>query len=179
MLRNWADQMNGMNSTVDWVEKQHPDEAVIFASAATILQTSGNEPVGWSFKRFFQRRGVAVFTRNHLFLQSSFYSLFTLLHVVIIINCLILYMRNQNFILIPVIILSIMFILQRLPYQKKIPLTSIEAIKLNPVYGATGKHSLLTVIRDDKSINIVTSQNITEEVSELLSSYNENDLPRV
>jgi len=169
MLRILADHLNSMNLVVNSVKQKYPNEEIIFSSAASILQTKGDNPVGWSFKRIFQQRGIAVFTRERIFLKSSFYSLFTLIHIVIIVSCLILYFRNSEFIYLLISVLSGVYILQRLPYQTQIPVVDIKDVKLNPVYGATGRYSLLTVTLENRSINIVTAQNLSEEVKEILS----------
>jgi hypothetical protein len=71
LLRTLTDQLYSLNTVVKKVKEKYPDEEIIFASAATILETKKLTPVGWSFQRFLQRRGVIVITRNRLLLEDS------------------------------------------------------------------------------------------------------------
>lgn len=69
MLRKLTDRLNSTNAAVEWLRSKYPEEEIIFVSAATILETDKVAPVGWSFRRLFQRRGVLVLTRNQLALN--------------------------------------------------------------------------------------------------------------
>lgn len=168
MFRNLADWLNSVNSARNWVRSKYPDEDILFASAATILEMRGASPVGWSLKRFLQRRGTVVFTRKQVFLRSSFFSLFTLFHLVMVVSFLALSFKTQDF---TYLILSLPFgllILQRLPYQKQIRVESIASVNLGSVQGITGRGSLLTIALADRAINIVPAQILPEEVVQLL-----------
>ncbi len=170
MLRTLADRLNSTNAAVDWLRSRYPEEEIIFASAATILETDKAAPVGWSFQRLFQRRGVLILTRNQLVLKDSFFSLFTAFYLFVLIASLAMFLRSQDWLYLLLVVLSCAFILQRLPYQQQIPLKDIREVKLGSVRGITAKGSLFTVYLKDKAINIVPAQILPEEVIQAISS---------
>jgi hypothetical protein len=164
MLTTVADRLNSTNAAVKWLKRKHPEEEVVFASAATILETNKAVPVGWSFQRLFQRRGVLILTRNQLVLKDSFFSLFTVFYLFVIIASLAMFLGSQEWLYLLFVIPSSALVLQRLPYQQQIPLNDIREVKLGSVRGITAKGSLFTVYLRDKAINIVPAQILPEEV---------------
>ena len=64
MLGAFVDFLNNANGAAKRLKREYPKEEIVFASAVTILETTETSPVGWSFKRFLQRRGVAVFSQD-------------------------------------------------------------------------------------------------------------------
>ena len=65
------DQLSNLNYLVNRLKSKYETEEIVFASAATILETKSTHAVGWSWKRLFQRRGVVIFTDRRLHLQAS------------------------------------------------------------------------------------------------------------
>ncbi len=170
MLRKLTDRLNSTNAAVEWLRSTYPEEEIIFASAATILETDTAAPVGWSFRRLFQHRGVLMLTRNQLALKDSFFSLFTVFYLFVLIAALAMFFRSQDWLYLLLVVVSSAFILQRLPYQQQIPLKDIRDVTLGSVRGITAKGSLFTVYLKDKAINIVPAQILPEEVMHVISS---------
>lgn len=170
MLRALTDTLYSKNAAVNWLKKKHPEEDIVFASAATILETNKATPTAWSFHRLFQRRGVLILTRNLLVLKDNFFSLFTIFWLVIFVSSLIMLFRYPGLNALVLLGLSGVFILQRLPYQQKIPLSDIQNAELNSVQGISTKGSLLTVSWRGKTINIVPAQLLDEELIRMISS---------
>jgi hypothetical protein len=81
-----------------------------------------------------------------------------------------MFFGSQNWLYLLLAALSSAFILQRLPYQRQIPLKDIREVKLGSVRGITAKGSLFTVYLKDKAINIVPAQILPEEVIQMISS---------
>ena len=79
MLRDFTDSINSVSLARDYFRRKYPDEVVLFSSAVTILETRSTSPVGWSFKRFLQRRGNVIITGKRLLLKSNPLSLMTLI----------------------------------------------------------------------------------------------------
>ncbi|GEM_PF-2736963 len=65
MLRALTDTLYNKNAAINWLKKKYPEEDIVFASAATILETNKATPTGWSLRRLFQRRGVLIIGMVH------------------------------------------------------------------------------------------------------------------
>jgi len=164
MLGAFVDFLNNANGAAKRLKREYPKEEIVFASAVTILETTETSPVGWSFKRFLQRRGVAVFSQDYLFLDSSLWSLLTLLHLILIAFVITESIQNESHAFLLLGIIPLLYILQRLPYRKRIAIKDITNANVNSVQSLTGLYSLLTIHLADKAINIVPARPLPEEV---------------
>jgi hypothetical protein len=169
MLRTLTDRLYGTNGVIKWLKNKHPEEEVVFASAATILETTQKNQIGWSLRRLFQRRGVMIITRNQIVLKDSMFSFYTVFWLFMFAFSLfaIFQSRSSDFILWA--ILSAIFLLQRLPYQRQIPLKDIRELKLKPIRGILAKGSLLTVYLENNTINIVPAQLLNDDIMSVIS----------
>ncbi|HLT45652.1 MAG TPA: hypothetical protein VK002_00360, partial [Rubricoccaceae bacterium] len=61
-MRDAADSLNASSHAGRIVERRYPDEEIKFCTAATILDAPDEQPIGWSLRRLFQRRGNVVLT---------------------------------------------------------------------------------------------------------------------
>jgi flagellar biogenesis protein FliO len=82
-------------------------------------------------------------------------------------------LQNQDLSAFLGVVVFGIFIVQRLPYEKQIPLKDIQKINIRELRSFTGKYSLLTIHLKDKAINIVPAQNFKQEVVDLISSHAE------
>ncbi len=169
MLRTLTDKLYGKNATIRWFKRENPAEEVLFASAATVLETKEKTSTGWSLQRLFQHRGVVIITRNQIVLKSSFISISTVLFSFFLIISINSFLQTQDPSSLLGIIVFSLLIAQRFPYNKQIYLTDIEQINTKGVSGLTGKYSLLTIYVKDKAINIVPAQHLDTEVIETIS----------
>ena len=170
MLRNFADSLYSKNGAVKWFQSQSPKEEIVFASAATLLETTGTAPVGWSFRRLFQHRGVVIVTRNQLVFKNSFFSFSAMLYLFLFVLSLVMFLDSRDWDYLFVLIFLGMLIAQFLPYQKQIPLKAIRKAKLGTVAGFFSMGSLLTVYFNNKVLTIVPAQLLSEEVVQVILS---------
>lgn len=175
MLGTLTKQLNCVDEIANQVERTYPED-VLFATAATVLETGEPAPVGWYFKRLFQRRVVAVFTRNQVILTSTLRSFLTLVYVFLIVGSLIIFFATQQLMVLLVGIVAGLLILQRLPYTKHIPMGEMKEIHLSAVRGISGKGSLLTIYLDNHAINIVTAKPLPDPVRKTLASYVDHEV---
>jgi len=169
MLRSLADNLYSKNSAVKWLKNQFPEEEIIFASAATLLETKDAGSIGWSFRRLFQHRGVVIITRTQLAFKSRLLSFSAILYLFIFVLSLVLLFRNHDWdYLLPVILFGILTA-QFLPCQKQILLKDIRKVKLGTVQGLFSQGSLLTVYAKSTVFNIVPAQFLSQEVMQVIS----------
>lgn len=171
MLRTLTDVLYSKGLAVKWLKSKNPDEEIVFASAATILETKESTSTGWSLQRLFQHRGVVIVTRNQIALKDGLFSLSTVFFSAFLIFSIISFLQNQDSSAFLAIVVFGIFIAQRLPYERQIPLKDIQKVSLSELRSFTGKYSLLTIHLKDKAINIVPAQNLKQDVVELISSH--------
>ena len=171
MLRTLTDVLYSKGLAVKWLKSRNPDEEIIFASAATILETKESTSTGWSLQRLFQHRGVVIVTRNQIALKDGLFSLSTVFFSVFLIFSIISFLQNQDSSAFLAIVVFGIFIAQRLPYERQIPLKDIQKVSISELRSFTGKYSLLTIHLKDKAINIVPAQNLKQDVVKLISSH--------
>jgi hypothetical protein len=164
MLRTLADKLYGKASVVEWFKSKNPNEEVLFASAATVLETSDVAPVGWSFQRLLQRRGVVIVTKNQITLKNNLFSLSAITYLFLFVLSLVMLIGSQDWDYLLGVIVFGMFTAQFLPYEKQILVRDIQRMKLGTVRGIVSKGSLLTVFCKGKSVNIVPAQLLSEDV---------------
>ncbi len=170
MLRTLADRLYSKSSAIKWFKRKYSDEEIFFASAATILETKKNAPIGWSFQRIFQHRGVVIITRNQLVLKDGLFSFSFILYLSLLIFALYTLFESQDWSYLFAVIVFSVPVVQFRPYQQYIPFKDIQKAKLGSVSGIFTKGSLLTVYLKDKTVNIVPAQILSEEIKHIISS---------
>jgi hypothetical protein len=170
MLRTLADMFYNKDYAIQWLKSKSPSEEIVFASAATILETEKASPVSWSLKRLFQHRGVVMITQNQLALKDGLVSVSTVFFLFFFIVSFIGFLQSQDWNSVFAIIVFGGLILQRFPYQQQIPLKDIQKVEVSEISGITGKYSLLTIYLKNKAINIVPVQILKKEIVELIST---------
>jgi hypothetical protein len=171
MLRTFADKLYGKDAAVKWFESKNPDERIVFASAATMLETSESGSTGWSLRRLFQHRGVVIVTRNQIALKDNLLSISTAVFSILLIFAILVFLMDRNPNAFLGIIIFGIFMAQRLPYEKQIPLKDIQKVSISELHSFTGKYSLLTIYLKDKTINIVPAQILNNEVVDIISAH--------
>jgi hypothetical protein len=163
MLNTLTDRLNNVHQLVAHAQTKYPDDQLRFAAAVTILETRSSQPIRWSWQRLFQRRGSVVFTNQRVLLTSSWFSLYTLIYVSLIVLCAVRYTTTTNLLYPFFGLLLIPFLLQRLPYYREISLRTIQSWQLDTVQGISAHGSLVTIVLSNCVVQIVTSATLTHE----------------
>lgn len=170
MLRNF---LYSKNPAIRWLKNTNPDDELVFSSVASILETKESASVHRSFKRFFQHSGVVLITQNQLAVKNSIFFLPTVFFgFLVFISLLTIISKDSNNLFGGVLGLAVFItpiLRQCIPYKKQIPLQDIIKVELGSVRGVTGIYQLFIITLKDKTLNIVPSQTIPNEVIELIS----------
>jgi hypothetical protein len=165
-----AHRLNRVGRVAGQVDHTYP-EKVLFASPATAFETSEAAGRIWPLQRLLPHRGVVVMTRNRIFLTAQFWSLFSLVYLMIIIAALLLVLIAQHGLyLLPALVAGV-FLFQRRPYKRQISMERMTEIHTSPVRSLTGRHTLLTIFLDSRSVNIIPADPLPEEVIQTLSQH--------
>lgn len=156
--------MNLLFQTQSVVKRQYPNEIVLFSTIATILKTRHESPIGWSLRRFFQRRGNVVITDARIFIQSSFLSLITVIWIFVIGYGLYLYVQNANIFGIVMAVFAAIFIIQRRPYSCDLPFNSIRRVHFGAVRGLVGRFNIMSIVIGGRAIQLVTAQYVPDHI---------------
>ncbi len=168
MLHTLTDQFNFTSRTRTAVERRYPNEAILFSSAVTILETPHECPTGWSLRRFFQRRGNVVITDARIFIQASFLSLMTAFWLAVIGYCLHQCLQSADVFHITLAVGAGALVLQRRPYSRDVPFNSIERVHFGSVRGVSGRGDIVSVVVQPRVIQLVTGQFVPDEIRERL-----------
>jgi|GEM_PF-4659152 len=63
------------------------------------------------------------------------------------------------------------FLFQRRPYERQIYMERMTEIHTSPVRGLTGRHTLLTIFLDSRSVNIMPADPLPQAVIQTLSQH--------
>ncbi len=168
MQNSSINKLYGTDNVIKWMKSKYPEEEIVFASAATILETKKAVPVGRSLQRIFQHRGVVIVTKNQIVLKSLF-SLSTVFYLLLLLFSLATLWESKDWSYLFGIVFFGIAMATTLPYQRQIPLNKIREIELGSVKGITKTASLLTVYLENKSVNIVPADALNEDVINLIS----------
>ena len=158
MWQSFIDKLYNKDSAVKWLKAKNPDEEIIFASAATILETNEDAPVGLSTKRILQKRGVLIITHNQLILKNSSISATNIGYFLFLVYSLVLVIVEKDWLfMIPAAFFCI-GIAQRWSFEKRILLDDIQDVKLEEASSLRGKYPVLMVYLAGKVIQITTAQ---------------------
>jgi hypothetical protein len=166
MLRTLTDQMNSVARAQSVVERRFPNEVALFSSAVTILETSHERPIGWSVRRFFQRRGNVVITDARIFIQSNLLSPMTVFWFVVIGYCLHQYLQRGEILDLVLALVAGGLVIQRRPYSRDVPFNSIERIHFGSVRGIAGRGDIVSIVVHPRVIQLVTAQFVPDQVRE-------------
>ncbi len=166
MLRALADFLYGTTTITHWVRHRYPGEEIFFAAAATVLETNDAEPVGCSPRRTLQRRAVLILTERRVVLKSKFPTPgFLLLGLAAL--CLMGWAvaNGSTWGLLWGLLLPLALI-QRWPYERVLPWTTIWAVKLDLISGLSASASMLIFVLDEGAVQVVASRIFTDAVIE-------------
>lgn len=158
-----TEQLSGSSGLARKVMRRHPEDEILLATAMTMMTTRTREPVGWSLRRFFQRRGNVVVTDQRIFVESSFFSFFTLFWLGFIVYGAYLAYTERN----PIIgiFLAVAFILvwQRRPFSLEVPVGGVEEIRFGSVQGISARGDVLAIALPERTIQLVTAKKLSDE----------------
>ena len=168
MLRDATDHLNASSQATANVAERYADEEQVFATAATILESSDDSPIGWSLERCLQRRGNIVITSNRVVIASSFISLLTAVWVFVLGYGIYASVRNPGVVNAMLPILAAAFLFQRRPYFRDIPLSELRRVKFGSVRGMATRHDIIMLALTDRVVHLVPSQFVPDTVREHL-----------
>jgi hypothetical protein len=149
------------------VERRYPGEDVLVATAATILETSGSTPTGWTLRRIGQRRGSVVVTNKRVFVQSSFVSAITVLWLALIFLFGVRYWHDGRTVNLVIAFLPIVFLFQRRPYARDLSFDEIRRVEFASVQ-SMAVCDLFSVALDSGAVQLVTAQRLPNAVRDVL-----------
>jgi hypothetical protein len=168
MFLDNVDTLNRTSQTVRRVRTLHPGEDVIFAAAATILESGDRAPIGWSIRRFLQVRGNVAVTPHRIFVQSNFLSPMTALWVVVALAASVIAIVFADTISLVLAIVALVLIAQRRPFIRDIPVHMIYEVRFGSARGATGRADIMMISTAEGTLHITTSKPIPATVRILL-----------
>ena len=164
MWQSFVDKLYNKDCAVKWLKSKNPDEEIVFASAATILEANEDAPIGLSTKRVLQKRGVLIITRNQLVLKNSVISATNIGYFLFLIYSLVLVVVEKNWLFIIPAAFFCIGIAQRWSFEKHILLSDIQDVKLEEASSMRGKYPLLIVYLAGKVIQIMTAQILNQDI---------------
>jgi len=170
MIRELTDKMNASDTTRRFISAQYPEETIELSTAVTILDAPDVNPIGWSLRRFLQRRGNVVFTDRRVFVQSSFRSPFTILWAFILLFAVykLLFRASWEYVLIALI--SCLLVFQRRPYSRNLSFSELRGIRFGSVRGVCGRGDIVALNLGETVLHLVTSQFIPDELKSQMES---------
>lgn len=190
--------MDHTNSVSIWFSRKHPDENVLFASMVTMLEVDKKSPIGW-LPRFYQRRGVVIFSDKSLFFKSKFLSLAVFISAIIALIPLtfsaglmyLIYISFsgaifESFLTLIVFIVLLMPVLLFLmatfafglsvfhyrPHEERILFQDIQNADIGTAPGVTRRYPSLTLATTaGKTFNIVFAKPLPDEIIQIVN-YN-------
>lgn len=170
MWQSFVNKLYNKDSAVKWLKAKNPDEEIVYASAATILETNEDTPVGLSTKRLLQKRGVLIITRNQLVLKNSVISAANMSYFLLLIYSLALMVGEKDWLFIIPAAFFCIGIAQRWSFEIHIQMGDVQDVKLEEASSMRGKYPLLMVYLTGKTIQIATVQIPNQEVLQLIKS---------
>ncbi len=159
-MDRFVEMMNATNFVAERMRRTHPEENVIFASAATLVHSSRTELVGISLSRVFQHRGVLLLTDRTLRFRSGFANPLMLLWTFVVVYCLWGYISTRAILDLVCAILLGLYILQRLPYGLDLPLASLSVANRATVRGLFASGHGLVVSNGPRYLHFVTVKRV-------------------
>ena len=163
-----TDRLNAAARARAEAERLFPEERILLASAATVLETRARAPVGWSLSRILQRRCNLVITDRRVFIKASFLSPITVIWIGLMAYALYDFTQSHQLRDIAFVALLGIFLLQRRPYVRDVPFETIQRVEFGTARGLTATGDIITLIVGGRAIHLVTAQRLSDELRELL-----------
>lgn len=168
MWNSFVGMLYNKDSAVKWFKGKNPDEEIVFASAATFLETNGDTPVGLSTKRFFQKQGVFILARTQLVFKANAFSLTAIVYFLFLVYSLILMFAEREWSFIIPALFFFAGLAQRRPFEKHVRVDDIQDVKLEEIISMRGKYPIIMIYLAGKVIQIVTAQVPNREILEAI-----------
>ena len=137
---------------------------MIFAAAASILQSGDRAPVGWSIRRLFHICGNVAVTPHRIFVQSNFLSPMTALWAALALAASAIAIIFADAIFLILAIVALVLIAQRRPFIRDIPVHMIYEVRFGAARGATGRADIMMISTAEGMLHITTSKPIPATV---------------
>lgn len=189
----FAKRADNTQSVSNWFAGRHPDDTILFASIATMLEVSKKSPIS-RLPRLYQRQGIVLFTGRFLFFKATLFSLAALRYAVkalmrvafsawsFYVAC---HLYSQEFtlslsLIVPTIaLISAILVLasacaygllvfQYRPHQEQILFGDIKKVDVDTVPGVMQRRPSLTLTIPNKAINIVFEKTLPHEIIQLV-----------
>ncbi len=145
-----------------------PGESLLFHSAATVLESRGDAPVGRSGRRFFQRRATAMFTDRRIIVHSTPFVAMSIVWLSLGAIAVYRAITLERFYLLLVLIVVAAALWQRRPYRREIEYSEIRGAEIANVQGLTAQGELLVLKVQGGSVQIVTVTKLPDDVRALV-----------
>jgi hypothetical protein len=173
---NFTDILNAAESTGRRFSARFPDERVELCTAATILEAPAEKPIGWSLRRFLQRRGSVVITDRRIFVQSSLWSPMTLIWFLLLIFAAQRLVSETTWTWAILATGAGIVLFQRRPYTLNIPFSDLTAIRYGSVQGVATRGDILVLSLGDWGVHLVTSKVVPDALKRRMeASVNAHD----
>lgn len=170
MIRRLTGLLNATSSIRRVVSTRFPEETIKLCTAATILDAPSEEPIGWSLRRFVQRRGNVVITDRRVFVQSSFRSPFTVLWTAVLALAVYRLVSDATWAWTIAALSAGILVFQRRPYCQDLPFAESKGIRFGSVRGVSGRGDILAVSKGDRALHLVTSEVVSDELKRNLEA---------
>ncbi len=157
----------GTDIAVNWLRGTFPNEEIVLASTATVLETKSIAPVKWA-QRVFERQATLILTPNRLILKNNPVSPITVVDALLFIASLSLSIISKNWQMLLLALLLLFQILLYLPYQRQLPYKDIRKVLLNPI---SDVRTELVVDIEEKVIHVVFPQTLPQKALKVLTSH--------
>ncbi len=169
MNRQPADHLNNSSSVARSLSAEHSGETIELCTAANILEAPDVQPIGWSLRRIFQRRGTVVVTDHRILVQSSWRSPATILWLGVFAYAVYRACTGQP-VAAGVAVLAAILLLQRRPYRRDIPYAELRSVRFGSVQGISATGDILVLGLNEGALHLVTAQSITDDLKRKLES---------
>ena len=116
MMKSFVDKFNNTKIAVNWLKRESPEDEIVFASAARVIETKGIV-LKW-YQRIAGRQVIFILTKDQLVLKSPLVSSATIIYIVGIIVFSIFYILSKELSILALALLGLLQMLQQLKYQQ-------------------------------------------------------------
>ena len=164
MNRQLADKLNASGAMRRGVSVRFPQETIELATAVTILDAPDANPIGWSLRRFLQRRGNVVITDRRVVVESSFRSPLTIIWVVALLFAAYELASGFSWEWVFLALTAGILVFQRRPYSRNIPFSELKGVRFGNVRGASGRADIIALDLGGTALHLVTCQFVPDEL---------------
>ena len=170
MNRQLADKLNASGAMRRGVSTRFPQETIELATTVTILGAPDANPIGWSLRRFLQRRGNVVITDRRVVVESSFRSPLTIIWVVALLFAAYELASGFSWEWVFLALTAGILVFQRRPYSRNIPFSELKGVRFGNVRGVSGHADIVALNLGETALHLVMCQFVPEELKRQMES---------